>query len=50
MQLAFDKNWFMVAEKEDTGEVVGMAITVPDLNQVLEKMRAGCCRSAGGTS
>ena len=38
LQLAFDKNWFMIAEKEDTGEVVGMAITVPDLNQVLEQM------------
>ncbi len=39
LQLAFDKHWFMIAEREDTGEVVGMAITVPDLNQVLEKMR-----------
>jgi GNAT superfamily N-acetyltransferase len=39
LQLAFDKNWFMIAEKEDTGEVVGMAITVPDLNQVLEQMQ-----------
>ncbi len=38
LQLAFDKHWFMIAEREDTGEVVGMAITVPDLNQVLEKM------------
>ncbi|HEX5223595.1 MAG TPA: hypothetical protein VFW29_00570 [Solirubrobacteraceae bacterium] len=38
LQLAYDKNWFMIAEKEDTGEVVGMAITVPDLNQVLEQM------------
>jgi GNAT superfamily N-acetyltransferase len=38
LHLAFDKHWFMIAEKEDTGEVVGMAITVPDLNQVLEKM------------
>ncbi len=38
LQLAFDKNWFMIAEKEDTGEVVGMAITVPDLNQVLAQM------------
>jgi hypothetical protein len=28
----------MIAEKEDTKEVVGMAITVPDLNQVLERM------------
>ena len=39
MHLAFDKHWFFIAEKEDTGEVVGMAITIPDLNQVLEKMR-----------
>ena len=38
LQLAFDKHWFMIAEREDTGEVVGMAITVPDLNQVLERM------------
>jgi GNAT superfamily N-acetyltransferase len=39
LQLAFDKHWFMIAEKEDTGEVVGMAITVPDLNQVLAQMK-----------
>ena len=34
----FDRNWFMVAEKVDTGESVGVAITVPDINQVLKKM------------
>ncbi len=39
LQLAFDKHWFMIAEREDTGEVVGMAITIPDLNQALEKMK-----------
>jgi GNAT superfamily N-acetyltransferase len=39
LQLAFDKHWFMLAEKLDTKEVVGMAITVPDLNQVLAKMK-----------
>ncbi len=39
LQLAFDRHWFMIAEREDTGEVVGMAITVPDLNQVLAKMK-----------
>lgn len=39
LQLAFDKHWFMIAEREDTGEVVGMAMTIPDLNQVLEKMK-----------
>ena len=38
LQLVFDKHWFFIAEKEDTGEVVGMAMTIPDLNQVLEKM------------
>ena len=36
MQLVFDRNWFMVAEKD--GETVGMAITVPDINQVLRRM------------
>ncbi len=35
----------MIAENEDTGEVVGMAITVPDVNQVLAKMKGACCRS-----
>jgi GNAT superfamily N-acetyltransferase len=39
LQLAFDKHWFMIAEREDTGEVVGMAMTITDLNQVLEKMK-----------
>jgi GNAT superfamily N-acetyltransferase len=39
LQLVFDKHWFMIAEKEDTGEVVGMAITVPDVNQVLAQMK-----------
>jgi GNAT superfamily N-acetyltransferase len=38
LQLVFDKHWFMIAEREDTGEVVGMAITVPDVNQVLAQM------------
>jgi GNAT superfamily N-acetyltransferase len=39
LHLVFDRHWFMIAEREDNGEVVGMAITVPDLNQVLEKMK-----------
>ncbi len=39
LQLVFDKNWFMIAERVDTGEVVGMAITVPDTNQALERMK-----------
>jgi GNAT superfamily N-acetyltransferase len=38
LQLVYDKHWFMVAEREDTGEAVGMAITVPDINQVLARM------------
>ncbi len=39
LHLVFDKHWFMIAEREDTGEVVGMAMTIPDINQVLEKMK-----------
>ena len=38
LQLVFNRNWFMSAEKVDTGESVGVAITVPDINQVLKKM------------
>ena len=33
-----DENWAMIAEKKDTGEVVGAALTLPDFNQVLAKM------------
>ena len=36
LQLVFDRNWFMVAERD--GETVGVAITVPDINQVLRRM------------
>jgi GNAT superfamily N-acetyltransferase/catechol 2,3-dioxygenase-like lactoylglutathione lyase family enzyme len=39
LHLVYDKHWFMIAEREDTGEVVGMAITIPDVNQVLSKMK-----------
>jgi GNAT superfamily N-acetyltransferase len=38
LQLVFDPDWFMVAETHD-GQVVGVAITVPDINQVLRLMR-----------
>jgi GNAT superfamily N-acetyltransferase len=38
LQLVFDKHWFFIAEKEDTGETVGVAMTIPDPNQILEKM------------
>jgi GNAT superfamily N-acetyltransferase len=37
MQLVFDENWFMVAETE-SGETAAIAITIPDVNQVLAKM------------
>jgi len=36
LQLAFAREWFMVAEHG--GEPVAIAITVPDLNQVLRRM------------
>jgi GNAT superfamily N-acetyltransferase len=36
MHLVFAKDWFMVAEKD--GETIAVAITLPDLNQVLAKM------------
>jgi len=38
LHLVFDKHWFMIAERLDTGEVVGMALTILDINQVLAKM------------
>jgi GNAT superfamily N-acetyltransferase len=36
LQLVFDPDWFMVAEI--SGEPIAMAITVPDVNQVLRQM------------
>jgi hypothetical protein len=36
LQLIFDRNWFMFAQKD--GETIGTAITLPDINQVLKKM------------
>jgi hypothetical protein len=36
LRLVFDKPWFMVAERE--GETIAIAITVPDINQVLKRM------------
>ena len=38
IHLVFDKHWCFIAERLDTGEPVGMAMTFPDINQVLEKM------------
>jgi GNAT superfamily N-acetyltransferase len=36
LQLVFDRDWFMVAEID--GQTVAIAITIPDINQVLKKM------------
>ncbi|HEY6396074.1 MAG TPA: hypothetical protein VIX82_01345 [Solirubrobacteraceae bacterium] len=36
LQLVYDRDWFMIAEIGD--QTVGMAITIPDINQVLRKM------------
>jgi GNAT superfamily N-acetyltransferase len=36
LQLVYAKEWFMVAER--AGEAIGIAITVPDVNQVLRRM------------
>ena len=38
LQLVFDKHWAFVAERGDTGEVVAVALTFPDINQVLARM------------
>ncbi len=38
MQLVFDKNWAFIAERISDGEVVAMAMTFPDVNEVLAKM------------
>ncbi|HEV3001325.1 MAG TPA: hypothetical protein VGW75_11350 [Solirubrobacteraceae bacterium] len=37
LHLAFAREWFMVAEID--GEPVGAAITIPDVNQALQRMR-----------
>jgi GNAT superfamily N-acetyltransferase len=37
LQLVYDRNWFMIAEQD--GHTVGMAITIPDVNQALKRMR-----------
>ena len=36
LQIVYDRNWFMIAEQE--GRTVGMAITIPDVNQALKRM------------
>jgi GNAT superfamily N-acetyltransferase len=37
MQIVYERDWFMVAEQD--GQTVGIAISVPDLNQVLRRAR-----------
>jgi len=37
MQLVFDRNWLMVAETQE-GETAAVAMTYPDINQVLARM------------
>jgi GNAT superfamily N-acetyltransferase len=37
LQLVYDRDWFMVAEDAE-GKTVGIALSVPDINQVLRKM------------
>jgi GNAT superfamily N-acetyltransferase len=37
LRLVYDKDWFMVAEIE--GKTIAVALTIPDINQVLKKMR-----------
>ena len=37
LRLVFDKPWFMVAERGE--ETVAVAITIPDINQVLRRMK-----------
>jgi GNAT superfamily N-acetyltransferase len=36
LQFVYARDWFMVAEKD--GEAIAMALTFPDINQVLKKM------------
>jgi hypothetical protein len=38
LHLVFDRPWFMVAETA-SGDTVGVAITIPDINQVLQRMK-----------
>jgi len=37
MHLVFSRDWFMVAEKD--GETIAIAITLPDINQALKRMK-----------
>ncbi len=37
LQLVYDRDWFMIAE--DSSGTVGAAISIPDINQVLKRMK-----------
>ncbi len=37
LQLVYDRDWFMIAENDS--ETVAMAISIPDINQVLKRMK-----------
>ncbi len=37
LQIVYSRDWFMIAEQD--GKTVGMAITIPDVNQALKRMR-----------
>jgi len=39
MHLVFDPNWAFIAERVSDGEVVAMAMTFPDINEVLYRMK-----------
>jgi GNAT superfamily N-acetyltransferase len=36
LQLVYDRDWFMIAEQD--GKTIAMAITIPDINQVYQRM------------
>lgn len=38
LHLVFDPQWFMVSQRVSDGATAGVAITVPDINQVLRRM------------
>jgi GNAT superfamily N-acetyltransferase len=37
MQLVYSRDWFMIAELD--GQTIAMAITIPDIHQVYQRMR-----------
>lgn len=41
LRFVLDEHWAMLAERKDTGEVVGAALTLPDFNQAVKATRDG---------